>query len=151
MRRFPLLLVICAAATLVAAGCGGDDNKSSSDTQATTTTGTTGTTGATGATGASGAKGGVIKISANPNGDLAFEQKSVTAKAGTNKLQFTNDSSVPHDVKIEEKGKEIGGTDIVSGGKATATVKLDAGEPYKFYCSVPGHRQAGMEGTLTVK
>jgi plastocyanin len=147
MRRFPLLLLICAIAALGVAGCGGDDD-GGSDTAATTETTETSTaeTGATGATG-----GGTIRISADPGGDLAFEQETVTAKAGTNKIVFTNESSLPHDVKIEEDGEDIGGTEVVTDGTAEATVKLEAGKSYTFYCSVPGHRQAGMEGKLTVE
>ena len=148
MRRIPLLLLICGVAALGFAGCGGGDDNGGSNTSAATT-GTTAATGATGTTGGGGA-GGTIKISADPSGQLAFEQKSVTAKAGKNKIEFDNPSSVPHDVKIEENGKEKGGTDLVTNGKAEATVTLDAGEPYVFFCSVPGHRQAGMEGKLTV-
>ena len=150
MRRIPFLLLVCVVAVLGFAGCGGDDNNSS-DTSAATTETTDTTTTDEGTTGASGGGGGVIKIAADPGGDLAFVQKSVTAKAGKDTIQFTNESSLPHDVKIEENGKEIGGTDVVTGGKAEATVQLDAGEPYTFFCSVPGHRQAGMEGKLTVK
>src|SRR5512145_267321 len=123
MRRFPLLLLICAIAALGVAGCGGDDD-GGSDTAATTTTETTETS--TTETGASGA-GGTIRVSADPGGDLAFEQKSLTAKPGTNKIAFTNESSLPHDVKIEENGNEIGGTEVVTNGTAEATVKLDAG------------------------
>ena len=151
MRRIPLLLLICGVAALGFAGCGGGDDNGGSNTSAATT-GTTAATGATGTTGAGGGggAGGTIKISADPSGQLAFEQKSVTAKAGKNKIEFDNPSSVPHDVKIEENGKEKGGTDLVTNGKAEATVTLDAGEPYVFFCSVPGHRQAGMEGKLTV-
>jgi plastocyanin len=147
MRRFPLLLLICAIAALGVAGCGGDDD-GGSDTAATTETTETSTaeTGATGATG-----GGTIRISADPGGDLAFEQETVTAKAGTNKIVFTNESSLPHDVKIEEDGEDIGGTEVVTDGTAEATVKLEAGKSYTFYCSVPGHRQAGMEGKLTAE
>lgn len=150
MRRIPFLLLVCVVAVLGLAGCGGDDNNSS-DTSAATTETTDTTTTNEGTTGASGGGGAVIKIAADPGGDLAFVQKSVTAKAGKDKIEFTNESSLPHDVKIEENGKEIGGTDVVTGGKAEATVQLDAGEPYTFFCSVPGHRQAGMEGKLTVK
>jgi plastocyanin len=149
MRRIPLLLLMCAATALGAAGCGGDDNGGST-TSATGTTGTTAATGATGATGAKGGKANVIKIEADQS-QLAFKQKSVTAKAGKNTIDFTNPASIPHDVKIEENGKDIGGTELVTNGEAKATVTLDAGEPYTFYCSVPGHRQAGMEGKLTVK
>jgi plastocyanin len=150
MRRIPLLLLMCAVAALGFAGCGGGDD-GGSNTSATTTEGTTGTTGTTGATGASGGLAGTIKISADPSGKLAFQQKSVTAKAGKNKIEFDNPAPIPHDVKIEEDGKEKGGTELVTNGTAEATVQLDAGEPYVFFCSVPGHRQAGMEGKLTVK
>jgi plastocyanin len=151
MRRIPLLLLMCAVTALGAAGCGGDDNGGST-TSATSTTGTTtqAATGATGATGAKGGKANVIKIEADPS-QLAFKQKSVTAKAGKNTIDFNNPASIPHDVKIEENGKDVGGTDLVTNGEAKATVTLDAGGSYTFYCSVPGHRQAGMEGKLTVK
>ena len=148
MKRFPLLLLlICAVAALGVAGCGGDDD-GGGDTAATTTE-TTDTTTTTEEGG--GGAASTIQVAADPGGDLAFEQKSLTAKAGENKIEFTNEASIPHDVKIEENGKEVGGTEVVTGGTAEATVNLDAGEPYKFFCSVPGHRQAGMEGTLTVK
>jgi plastocyanin len=145
MRRVSIvLLLVCCAAMLGVAGCGDDDG--GSDTAATTTT-------ETGATGAAegGGGGATINVSADPGGDLAFEQKSLTAKAGKNTIVFDNPSSTPHDVKIEENGKDVGGTDVVTNDKAEATVELQAGDPYTFYCSVPGHRDAGMEGKLTVK
>jgi plastocyanin len=150
MRRFPILLLICAFAALGVAGCG-DDN-GGSDTAATTTETTDTTdTGATGAAGGGGGSGGTIRISADPGGDLAYEQKSVTAKAGRNKIVFTNESSLPHDVKVEADGEDIGGTEVVTNGTAEATVNLEAGKTYTFYCSVPGHREAGMEGDLKVE
>jgi plastocyanin len=92
-----------------------------------------------------------VDIEANSEGNLAFEEESATAKAGKVTINFTNSSPVPHDVKIEsESGEEIGGTEIVSEGTESAEVNLKPGT-YTFFCSVPGHRQAGMEGTLTVK
>jgi len=92
-----------------------------------------------------------LKVEANPEGNLEFVQKSLTAKAGKDTLEFTNESPVPHDVKIEtSSGEEVGGTEIVSEGTESATVELKPGT-YTFFCSIPGHRQAGMEGTLTVK
>ena len=149
MRRLPALLLICAFAALGVAGCG-DDN-GGSDTAATTTETTetteTGTTGS----GGGGGGGGTIRISADPGGDLAYEQKSVTAKAGRNKIVFTNESSLPHDVKVEADGDDVGGTEVVTNDTAEATVTLEAGKTYTFYCSVPGHRQAGMEGTIKVE
>jgi plastocyanin len=146
MKRPPLvLLIICAIATLGFTGCGGDDD-GGSDTAATTeTTDTTATQ-----EGAGGGGGGTIRVSADPGGDLAFVQKSLTAKPGRNTIIFTNPASVPHDVKVERDGDEIGGTEVVTDGTARATVQLDPGR-YTFFCSVPGHRQAGMEGPLTVK
>ena len=64
-------------------------------------------------------------------------------------INFDNPASISHDVKVEDSsGSELGGTDLVSQGNATATVDLQPGS-YTFFCSVPGHREAGMEGTLT--
>jgi uncharacterized cupredoxin-like copper-binding protein len=59
---------------------------------------------------------------------------------------------VPHSVAIDDSGgQQLAAGDIVSGGgESTATADLKAGT-YTFYCTVPGHREAGMEGTLTVK
>jgi plastocyanin len=146
MRRNSLLLLICCVAALGVAGCGGDDD-GGGDTAATET----GATGTTGATGAEGGGGGTIRISADPGGDLAFEQDSVTARAGRNTIAFNNPASIPHDVKVEADGEDIGGTDVITDSRAEATVQLEAGTEYTFYCSVPGHRQAGMEGTLRVR
>src|SRR5664280_2683101 len=43
----------------------------------------------------------------------------------------------------------LGATPTFAGGTRVLTLKLKPGK-YAFYCSVPGHRQGGMEGTLTV-
>jgi plastocyanin len=143
MRRIPLILLICAVAALGFAGCGGDDG-GGGDTAATTTTETTTTQ--------EGGGGGVnaIRVSADPGGDLAFQQKSLTGEPGRNRIDFNNPASIPHDVKVERDGEEIGGTEVVTNDTAEATVTLEAGE-YTFFCSVPGHRQAGMEGPLRVR
>jgi plastocyanin len=103
------------------------------------------------AEGGSGGSSASLDIEADPSGNLAFTTEEATAKAGEVTVNFTNSSPVPHDVKIEDKsGKEIGGTEVISEGSDSGEVELKSGT-YTFYCSVPGHRQAGMEGTLTVK
>jgi len=128
---------------------------STSSTTATTAT-TGGSSSATSTTSSStstsaGGPGGTVAISADPTGQLAFQQKSVTTQAGAVTIDFTNQSPVGHDVKVEDStGKQFGGTDLVTGGKGTATVQLAPGN-YTFYCDVPGHQEAGMEGRLTVK
>jgi plastocyanin len=144
MKRFPLLILICALAAFGLAACG-DDNSSSDTTEPAATTTTEETT-----TGAAGG-GETVKVAADPSGALAFEQKSLTAAPGKATFEFTNDSSTPHDFVIEEGDKEIAKTDVISGDKATTEATLAAGGDYTYFCSVPGHRQAGMEGKLTVK
>ena len=70
---------------------------------------------------------------------------------GKDTLDFTNDSSTPHDVVIEDSsGSEVARTDVITGTTTTTQADLKAGT-YTFFCSVDGHREAGMEGTLTVK
>ena len=52
---------------------------------------------------------------------------------------------------IERDGEELAGSDVVTDGETTeASAELEPGE-YAYYCAVPGHREGGMEGTLTVE
>jgi plastocyanin len=133
-----------AALGLAACGGGGDDNNGT--TAAATPPPATTTGGGGGGGGSS-----TVDISTPSGTDLAYDQKDVSANAGSVTIDFDNKQAVPHDVTIaDSSGKDLGATDLVSSGTANATVDLQPGT-YTFFCSVPGHREAGMEGTLTVK
>jgi plastocyanin len=93
------------------------------------------------------AKNGVLAIPADPNGQLAFATTKATAPPGKLTLQMENKSGTPHDIVIDGKGK---GQVVQNGGVSKFSASFDAGS-YTYYCSVPGHRQAGMQGKLTVK
>jgi plastocyanin len=89
----------------------------------------------------------VVSIPADASGQLAYQVKSATAKPGKVTLQSKNDASVPHNIAIKGDGEGP----VVQGGKVSeVSTNLKAGR-YEFYCSVPGHEQAGMKGNLTVK
>ena len=94
--------------------------------------------------------GAPLRLAADPDGALIFDKKALTADAGKVTIDMKNDSDVPHDVAINGEGVNEVGKDVTGGGTSTVTADLKPGE-YAFYCAVPGHRQAGMEGTLTVR
>ena len=81
---------------------------------------------------------------------LAFNTTGLTAKAGKVTIDFKNPSAIAHNVVIEQNGKELSGFEPIAEGEESETADLKPGT-YTFYCSVPGHREAGMEGTLVVK
>ncbi len=81
---------------------------------------------------------------------LAFDQTDLTAKAGKVTIDFTNPAPLEHNVVIEEDGKELAGFEPIIEGEESLSADLKPGT-YTFFCSVPGHREAGMEGTLTVE
>jgi outer membrane protein assembly factor BamB len=92
-----------------------------------------------------------IKIEANPTGLLKFTESAITASAGEDTVTFTNNSPLEHDVVIiNSANKILGQTPVFDKGSKSFKVKLEPGT-YTYYCSVPGHREAGMQGTLTVK
>jgi plastocyanin len=92
-----------------------------------------------------------LDVEADPSGALAFTTDEATAKAGKVTVNFTNSSPVPHNVYIEdESGEDVAETETISESSESTTANLKPGT-YTFYCDVPGHRQGGMEGTLTVK
>jgi plastocyanin len=90
-----------------------------------------------------------LNLAANPEGNLSYNTKTLTAKPGTVTITMANMSPVEHNVTIASGSTVLGATPTFTGGARTITLKLKPGT-YTFYCSVPGHRQAGMEGTLTV-
>jgi len=100
--------------------------------------------------GGEGAAGGPLVVAAEPSGQLKFDKTSLSAKAGSVKLDFDNPSPTAHNVALELNGKKVAGTATVTQSKAALTAMLKPGS-YTFYCSVDGHRQAGMKGTLTVQ
>jgi plastocyanin len=90
-----------------------------------------------------------LKLSADPSA-LAFDTTELTAKPGEVTIDFDNPSAIPHNVVIEEDGKELAGFEPIAEGEESVSADLKAGT-YTFLCTVPGHAEAGMEGSLVVK
>jgi plastocyanin len=145
-RRVASAALLAASALLALAGCG-SSKSSNTTTETATTPQTTSTTPSTAPSGG----GEKLSLAANKEGQLEYTTKSLSAKAGEVTIAFTNEAAIEHDVQIESaSGQRVGGVEPFSGGTKNVTLNLKPGT-YKFFCSVPGHRQAGMEGTLTVQ
>ena len=95
-------------------------------------------------------KNGVLEIDADPTGQLKFLSKTASATAGTVTIKMKNMSSVQHDIAITGNGVNKVGAIVANGGTSTVSASLTAGT-YTFFCTVDGHRAAGMVGTITVK
>jgi plastocyanin len=126
----------------------GSTSASSTTSSASEPVATTGTP-APASSPASSKAGSALALAANPSGLLAYNTKQLSAKAGTVTITMTNMSPVEHNVTVAEGSNVLGATPTFKGGSMTLKLKLKPGK-YTFYCSVPGHRQAGMEGTLNV-
>jgi plastocyanin len=163
--KTPIALLVLVIA-LVPAACGGDDESPSGtggtataeqgDIGVETTLGETDRGVATGGGGRNSRKlvgkdAAVIRIEAAPKG-AAYLTEHVTVEAGEALLHFENPQLEPHDTDLESvDGELIADMETIGGGYADVPIKdLEPGE-YVFYCSVPGHREAGMEGTVTVE
>lgn len=80
--------------------------------------------------------------------DIAYESAPESVPAGEIPITLVNNGSAVHDVTFDGTDETV----VTANGGQTAegTTTLEAGE-FTYYCSVPGHREAGMEGTLTVE
>ena len=100
------------------------------------------------------AGGGTVKtllLSADPSGQLRFDKSTLAAPAGNVRITMNNPAPVPHNVSLEGPGGlSKQGPTVQKGGASEVEATLKPGT-YTYFCSVPGHRQAGMQGTLTVK
>lgn len=145
------LALALAALALVACGSSSSDNSSSA-----TETGSGESQAEQGGAakeeaGGGGSSASTLQFEADPNGELAYTTNHMTAKPGKVTIDFKNPQALDHNVAIEDsQGEEIARTEAVADGSETTTADLKPGT-YHYFCTIPGHREAGMEGTLVVK
>jgi plastocyanin len=95
------------------------------------------------------ASGQQVAIAADPGGALKFTRDTLSAKAGNVTFDFTNASGTGHGFEVQGNGVDKA-TDVIADADAKLPVTLKPGT-YTYFCPVPGHREAGMQGTLTVR
>jgi len=138
------------AAPVAGVGGGGDDEGNSTASTESSKESTSGGGASEGGKKAGGAAA-TLEFEADPEGALAYTTTEAETKAGKVEVEFNNPQSLTHDVAIEDaSGEVVGQTELIDSGSDSTTVDLKPGT-YTFFCTVPGHREAGMEGTLTVK
>src|SRR5271154_580099 len=102
-------------------------------------------------------KAGKLAIDASPSGQLAYTSSKAEATPGAVTITMANMSGVSHNIAIEPgsggataKGAQLAASSFITKGTTSVSVNLKPGT-YTYFCQAPGHRAAGMYGTLTVK
>lgn len=136
-RRLAAMILVLIG---VGAGCGGDDGAAPKESKAAR-------------------YASVLELASVPGGKLRFDKGRLVARSGRILVRFRNTENVPHNAQIEqsarcctrEGARGFGGTKTtIHKGVVKGVVSLKPGK-YFFYCSVGGHWQAGMQGTLLVR
>ena len=96
------------------------------------------------------ATGRTLALAADPGGALQFDKTRAAVRAGRVTVRLTNDSTVAHDATIAQGSRTLGATRTITDSTDSVALDLASGD-YVFFCSVPGHRESGMEGALTVE
>jgi uncharacterized cupredoxin-like copper-binding protein len=145
LRWFILAALVLFAGMLVAVEFFGREPAEATANEETTAEASTAATSST----ATSAGGGVKKIAVSEK-EFKIELPSTSLGAGAYEFDLKNDGKVPHDLTIDGPGVAKAHTPTIEGGaSATLKVTLKAGE-YDFYCSVPGHKQLGMDVKVKV-
>lgn len=130
MRVRTLSVALFATVALALVSCGGEGDEA-------------------GGNGTGDADGGGTTVSVTGTDGLAFEPEQVTAPAGEITVELTSQDAVNHTFTVEDANGDVEVVAADAGQTATGSVDLEGGT-YTFYCDVPGHREAGMEGSLQV-
>jgi len=93
--------------------------------------------------------GGTLQLAASETA-LAFDKTSLTSKPGKVTIDFDNPAALEHNVAIEQNGKVLAESETLAKGETSVSAELAPGT-YAYLCTIPGHAEAGMEGTLVVK
>jgi plastocyanin len=92
-----------------------------------------------------------LDVSSPSDGSLVFDPNGLQAKPGNLTIDYTNPSPVPHSIAVATaNGNVLGEVQPFANGKQSVQLTNLAPGKYVFYCTVPGHREAGMQGDLTV-
>lgn len=152
MKKALLVALALVVASLGLVACGGSDDDGSTSAAPETQSESTAEGGGGGeAEGGTAGSASVVDIEAAEGSELAYTTASASAKTGEVTINFTNPQAIPHDVDVEDAdGASVGKTELITEGTDSVELNLEPGD-YTFFCSVPGHREAGMEGDLTIK
>jgi plastocyanin len=129
VRRLAAITALCAC-LLPACGGGGDDE----DAGPATTVGA----------------GEKLRVAGT---EYAFDPENAVVTGGGGRLEIVleNKGSLAHNLKVEQDGRDLGGTPTFQGGRTeSGTVELKPGR-YEMICTVGNHAELGMVGTLVVK
>jgi plastocyanin len=92
-----------------------------------------------------------LSVSSPADGGLVYQPNGLTAKPGNVDITYDNPSQVPHSIAVATaNGNVLGQVQPFTDGKQSVDLNNLAPGKYVFYCTVPGHREAGMQGNLTV-
>ena len=92
-----------------------------------------------------------LSVSSPADGGLVFQPDGLTAKPGSVTITYDNPSPVPHSIAVATaNGNVLGQVQPFTDGQQSVELSDLAPGKYVFYCTVPGHREAGMQGNLTV-
>jgi plastocyanin len=93
---------------------------------------------------------GEFDLAADPSGAIAYDKSEGNVEAGTVTIKLTNESSLEHNVAVAQGSRQLGVSPTIKGSETELKLDLKPGQ-YEFYCTIPGHRQAGMQGTLVAR
>ena len=137
------LIALAVAIPLTVSACGGGDDSSTTSAATTTESSSTSTT----ASGGGGGAGGAVDVSET---EYKLDPSDPTVAAGKVTISASNDGGTTHNLEIEGNGVEEVTDDLQPGQSGSLSVDLKPGE-YEIYCAIDGHKDLGMEGTLTVQ
>jgi uncharacterized cupredoxin-like copper-binding protein len=138
-----------AAGSSVAATTEAAPTTAATQTTTTTTTTTRATSTSATTTAASPASKPPQKVTVTES-EFKIELPSQSLKAGAYEFDLENKGKIAHDLVVKGPGVNDEKTPVIDSGK-TAVLKVDLKSgTYELYCSVPGHKQAGMDVKVTV-
>ena len=152
MLKLPAVVLVTVGLAAALGGCGGTSKGTAGASTSSASATSSAATATTSASAATGQGSSSQSLAADPSGQLGFTKTSLTAKAGKVTIRFTNASGLQHNLTVQQgtSGSVLGATATFQGGTKNLVLTLKPGT-YTFFCSVPGHRAAGMEGTLVVR